>query len=402
MSTPSPITVPFGQPCPQGYVGGAAEAFDSALGPVSLDALIASSLAGANLVSPSDLSITGSCTPLPTVTTEGKWITPDDWLAVTVRPLVVTSGLMLNARVLDCKGVTHYLSYNLDGVPINTTATLILALTPGYLLDIAVGNLGGGLVVGAVNVTLGLQHSSQTGLQPTAILAQGYVTDTIAIGWPDGSTGAPVAAPTPGSLPPQGIRGTGIQCSSGQDFDVFWPAGTLAGDLAILVATGGYGFSALTGWTTLNVFGLGTFDGGTFSKVLTSGDISAGKITVHFSGSYNACLAIVTFKGGTTWNPTAAYNYATASTGFPVNLTTIGSGSPAAGNTMIYFSAMRGNYDSVFNRGTKLQAANDHSAASGAIYGETLSAAGAITVQNQLSGGNSLDTAYIAMLCIQL
>jgi hypothetical protein len=396
------LTVPAGTPCPQGYVADVNQAFDPTLGAIPLDTLIANSLAGANLVNPSDLQISSACIPQPAVSVDGKWITQDDFLSVTVLAYVATSGLTLNARVLDCHGVTNYLSYNLDGAPIGVATTLVLALTPGYLIDVVVANLGGGLAPGTVSVTIGLQHSAQTGLQPTALLAQGYVSNTYALGYPGAPTGAPVTPATPAPLPPAGIRGTGIQCSSAQDFDVFWPAGTLAGDLAILVATGGYNTTDPAGWAVRNRLPGGTFNGGTWSKVLTGGDISAGKVTVHFAGSYNACLAIVTFNGATNWNPTAAYNYSNASSSFPLNITTNGSGTPAAGNTMLYVGTLRGNYDIAFSRGTKVNAANDNTAASGAIYGETLAADGAITVAEQLSGGNSIDTAYGVVLCIQL
>lgn len=88
------------------------------------------------------------------------------------------------------------------------------------------------------------------------------------------------------------IRGSG-QITGTSSVTMPFPAGTQAGDLAVLAVQGIT--VSLSGWT--NLTGTGSFSF-MWTKTLTSGDISAGGVTC--SGSGSACLQIVTIAGGTT------------------------------------------------------------------------------------------------------
>lgn len=147
---------------------------------------------------------TGACKPLPTVTTAGIWVTPEDCLQVSILTTQRTSGLILVARILDCAGVLHYMSYGLDNVPVAVRTTLTLPVTPGYLLDVCVSALGSGVPAGSVFASVGIQHTCAAGVPPSSILAAGYVSDLYAVSWPASPTGAPYtpSVPLPGPAVP--------------------------------------------------------------------------------------------------------------------------------------------------------------------------------------------------------
>ena len=61
-----------------------------------------------------------------------------------------------------------------------------------------------------------------------------------------------------------------------------------------------YNISAVpSGWTSLYIFNTGTWNGLAASRLLTSGDIATGSVTVSFTGSYDYVGYVVTFIGAT-------------------------------------------------------------------------------------------------------
>jgi hypothetical protein len=111
---------------------------------------------------------------------------------------------------------------------------------------------------------------------------------------------------SPTALVVAAIRGSGIASAQATTITISFPTGTLAGDLAILYcANTGNNLSGVpSGWTTVAATGGGTYVGFVASKILTSGDISTGSVTVDVSGpifspASNACAQIVTFVGPT-------------------------------------------------------------------------------------------------------
>lgn len=193
-STAGSITVPAGQPCPQGFTAQTAAAPSYQ----QIEAMVRQSAAQAAAAAGGGLIATGACVPAAGVTTQGKWVTQDDFLAVAVTNASIAPSLVLNARVLDCNGDLHYLAYSLTGTPQCPPNTWVLGLTPGYLLDVSVNAPGAStLKVGYINVVIALQQSGQCGLAPVSVLAQGYITGIYGISWPSAPGGAPAAAPTP-------------------------------------------------------------------------------------------------------------------------------------------------------------------------------------------------------------
>lgn len=76
------------------------------------------------------------------------------------------------------------------------------------------------------------------------------------------------------------------------------PAGTIAGDLVVIVAGHGYPLVPLVGWTVLQQ-DTGTWWSGSVSyKVMTPSDITAGSVTVTFKNSFNGCATIASYQNG--------------------------------------------------------------------------------------------------------
>lgn len=102
------------------------------------------------------------------------------------------------------------------------------------------------------------------------------------------------------SLPaPTFVVGNGYS-TTGVPQLVSW-AGAQAGDLAIIIGID-QALATPSGWTLLGTFSWNTGLGSTnqlFAKVLSSGDISAGSVTVANTSS-GGCVSIVVYRGPTT------------------------------------------------------------------------------------------------------
>jgi hypothetical protein len=163
------------------------------------------------------------------------------------------------------------------------------------------------------------------------------------------------------------IRGTGLTFANAASVAIPFPAGTLAGDLAIIFPCGGFAATLPTGWTQ-NDNQTGSFwDGATFSKILTGADISTGSVAVAFSGSFNIAAGIITIVLG----PGEGFKEVVAirAGSNPQAVTT--SGKVGAADLLTYWGSNRAVSVNTVNRGTQRQQANDGSAAAGCIYTET-------------------------------
>jgi hypothetical protein len=177
-----------------------------------------------------------TCKPLPVVSAVGQWITTDDCMAATVLTQQALHGLTLTARILDCSGNMHYMSYDLSGVTVGMRTTLELPTTPGYMLDVCVSYSGTGLVLGKCFVSVSLQHTCQSGVPPNNMLAQGYVSDLYAISWPS----QPNTGPATSGIP---VVGTGaitlVQSAAGfgtavNSISVSLPLTVTAGNMLVV------------------------------------------------------------------------------------------------------------------------------------------------------------------------
>lgn len=93
------------------------------------------------------------------------------------------------------------------------------------------------------------------------------------------------------------IRSSNIASINAASTVVSWPTGTVAGDVVFIFTEHGYGSICPSGWTQVEVSYNGNTQGGTFAKLMTSADITAGNVTVTFGGSFNGVVAAVTITG---------------------------------------------------------------------------------------------------------
>ncbi len=240
--------------------------------------------------------------------------------------------------------------------------------------------------------------------------AQGWEGDQGEDGWmgapgltgPAGAGGGGIVAPT--------IRGSGIQSSSNSSYTVSWPAGTAAGDLAVIFTGHGFAGNAVTGWTTLDFVTGADWNGLTIYRVLNATDISAGNVTVTFGGSFNGVLAIITFIGptggirttsGTIYQfqtPAAATVSSRNGTGAATR-TLNTDGSPLTTDMMVYFGSNRNNSTDTVSLGASQQTVSAASA-SGVLTAATPAAGGVSPVFSySVSSGTTGD--YQIVVCVE-
>ncbi len=93
------------------------------------------------------------------------------------------------------------------------------------------------------------------------------------------------------------LRGSNIASASASSITVGLPAGSAAGDLALLFATAAFNLTNPSGWTSIDGAGGLTWNILITQKTLSSGDISTGNVTVNAAGSFDIIGAIAVFVG---------------------------------------------------------------------------------------------------------
>jgi hypothetical protein len=111
------------------------------------------------------------------------YVTQDDFLRVSIFTTASTTSLVLGLRIMGADGQVRREEESLDGVSLSTLTTKTFGLREGFLLGVAVSNLGGGLADGVCFVSVGLQFGSGS-RAPYQILAQDYVTNLFSVEWP--------------------------------------------------------------------------------------------------------------------------------------------------------------------------------------------------------------------------
>ncbi len=196
---------------------------------------------------------------------------------------------------------------------------------------------------------------------------------------------------TPGSITlsaaTSGIRAYSVQTNAGGVVtlpNVNFPAGSVAGDLCVIAYAMSNGSlpTTPTGWTLIDgSSGSGTFwTGGSYSKVLSSGDISTGHVAMD-TGTTFWTAGVVVFIGAPS---VLSGTISSKNSATPVTLTT--TTSATIGNTAMYFGSQGWSVIGgaptgtiTFNRGTSRGTAADgvHDACS--LYTEALSSNGTVT-----------------------
>lgn len=174
------------------------------------------------------------------------------------------------------------------------------------------------------------------------------------------------------------------------------PTGSVAGDRIVVYAGHGYGITGIvpSGFTSLDNSAGSNYNGAVYTKVLTSGDITTGSVTVSFAGLYYGVVIAVTFVGGLTGVrvTTPLRDGSGAAT-----RTVTTSGAPVAGDLVLYFGSARMNGAVTCNQGLTLQAGTPAAEGSGAAFFGT-AAGGAITAIFSYSGSSSGDYQAIVVL----
>lgn len=173
------------------------------------------------------------------------------------------------------------------------------------------------------------------------------------------------------------------------------PTGSTAGDRCVIAAGHGFGVSTPAGWSSLDNQTGTFFNGGVFHKVLSSGDISTGSVTISFSGAYYGVVAGITFVGGMTGIRTTQ---ATRNgTGASSRTVTTGS-SPVSGDVVFYFGMCRGNVTATANVGIALDTTTNNEGSGVSKLG-VLTAGGAISAIYSYTGSPSGD--YQGIVVVQ-
>ena len=169
-----------------------------------------------------------------------------------------------------------------------------------------------------------------------------------------------------GGSPPT-VRASTMITASNSTYTVTFPTGSVAGDMAFIWFVHGFSISSIpTGWNLIaqNPASVGNISAGLMGKVLSSGDISTGSVTLSFAGGFDGTISCLTFVGATSFftNLVSTQLPATPSS---LKLLMPGITDGAYG---IYFMGVRGSGAVSSNQGTLLQQQNNGSSASGALY----------------------------------
>lgn len=158
------------------------------------------------------------------------------------------------------------------------------------------------------------------------------------------------------------------------------PSGAAAGMWCIVFAAHGFSVSTPAGWNSLyNNSGVGG-SGACFEKELTSGDISAGSVTVSFGGTYHGVLAAVCLTAKSLVRSSSFARNATGS----LTRSRSSDSSPQAGDFALFFGEGRGTNGGnpatiTCDKGATLQSNTDTEAASILTGIDSLGAGGTVT-----------------------
>jgi hypothetical protein len=165
------------------------------------------------------------------------------------------------------------------------------------------------------------------------------------------------------------LRSTNATTGAAASFTITLPAGSIAGDFAVLFVGGGYSPVTPSGWTAINgPTSASNWNGGVFIKSLTSGDITTGSVTVSMGGNFDAYLAMASLTG-----VTASLVSASQNSGGSASVVLPYTGIAGAADVALYFGSNRANSTNTVSRGSSQQAGTDGANASGCLYAETLS-----------------------------
>lgn len=151
---------------------------------------------------------------------------------------------------------------------------------------------------GAVTCSLGVQQQQITTTASGAIYTEnpGSTTPSPVLSYAtvgNGDTNFCIVVQVRATIP--WLEGTGAQQTGAASVVVPWPAGTVAGDTAVIGVLG-VNPTLPSGWTSLFSNSGANFQGRAMYRVLNSTDISTGNVTITSGGGLNSVYFIATLK----------------------------------------------------------------------------------------------------------
>ncbi len=171
------------------------------------------------------------------------------------------------------------------------------------------------------------------------------------------------------------VRGSNlVSTASVSTYPVPIPAGSVAGDTAIIVVGCGFAANTPAGWTPIEVSTGANWNGGLFRKELSAGDIATGTVTVTTTGAFQNVMGMVTFVGtiGSVRTSVSLKNTAGAA-----SRTITTNSLPQTDNFVLYFGSNRANTVPTSTAGTAMQVSSGVSA-SAVLKGNLVAANGAL------------------------
>ena len=256
---------------------------------------------------------------------------------------------------------TSSMNFTGAGVTASNTGSAVLITIPGFT--------GFGVQDAGSTITTAATTLNFTGSAVTSVTnASGLVTVNLTAGSGGGGgtitvenagsvisttattlnfAGAGVTASIPALTPPS-VRATSSGTFNATGVTAALPTGTIAGDLVYIAVESGWNVNAPSGWTVLdNVTGVpNSAFAGVFSKVMTSGDIATGSVTITFGGSYYGAYLMIAMVGAPTQRTFAS----------ATNAGTVTSASTVqAGDLGVFFGLSRGNSNTGISPGSLVQ-----------------------------------------------
>lgn len=214
---------------------------------------------------------------------------------------------------------------------------------------------------------------SGTTINLTSALNSG---DFVVVYWLPTATAIPQHLTMGGATLSPTLRGVTEVTKSANSFTLSLPAGSQAGDLAILMCGHGWSATNPNGWTVNDNSSGSNWNGAVFSKLLSSGDITAGSITIAFAGSFDGYALLAVFNGPT--GGIREVDRFRSGNGAISDSSVSTSSSVASSDVLLYFSSTRANTIASVSRGTMQKQGSDGSAASGCLYLENLADGGVV------------------------
>jgi hypothetical protein len=166
------------------------------------------------------------------------------------------------------------------------------------------------------------------------------------------------------------------------------PAGSRAGDRIFMDVHSAWDVSSITGitgWTALNT-NVGTqWNGRIYTKILTSGDITTGGVTVNFSGNHGSYISLIVMVGNCGIRYTTASRVSTNFTSIPLSTDS----SPQVGDTVVWIGTGRSVSGVIVtsDRGQHMTPYSATTNASGRIfYEDSLTVGGVLTATFSFAG----------------